>query len=116
MKFNIRLLYLYLFSFVGLIVAVIGTIRLLELGLKVVIFKGADQYEYSRPMLPASEDPKISSEELKNQEQEQKDIQIRENNRQREREVSGALAMLLVGFPLYKYHWNVIQKEHKKEN
>ncbi len=116
MKLNIRLLYLYLFSFVGLIVAVIGTIRLLELGLKVYIFKGADQYEYARPMVPGTDVPKISNEESERQEQEQKDIQTRENKRQREREMSGALAMILVGFPLYKYHWNVIQKEHKKED
>ena len=49
MKVNIRLIYLYLFSFVGLLVMVIGSVRLLELGLKVIVFKGADSFEYVGP-------------------------------------------------------------------
>ncbi len=36
-----------------------------------------------------------------------------ENQKQRQREVSEALAMLIVGIPLYKYHWRTIQKEGK---
>lgn len=112
MKFNIRLLYLYLFSFIGLLIAVIGSVRLIELGLKVFVFQGADQYQqFTTPML----DPKGNQIPLT---QEQKDQQKRdtdlENKRQREREISGALAMILVGLPLYKYHWGTIQKEDKK--
>lgn len=115
MKLNLRLLYLYLFSFVGLIVSVIGAIRLIELGLKVYVFKDADRYEYARPLIPA-EGPKVSTEEAKLQEERDKELQDQETKRQRQREASGALAMLLVGFPLYKYHWGVIQKENKKSN
>lgn len=106
MKFSIRLLYLYLFSFIGLIITVIGTVRLLELGLKVYVFKGADVYEYAKPLI-MEEDQKTNTEE-------EKAIQERENKRQRQREVSGALAMLFVGFPLYKYHWKLIKKEGSK--
>lgn len=115
MKFNIRLLYLYLFSFVGLIITVFGAVRLIELGLKVYIFKDADKYEYSyvKPVYPPDDEMRISTEEAKMQEEEQKAIQDRENTRQRQREAAGALAMIIVGFPLYKYHWSVIQKENK---
>ncbi len=104
MKFSIRLLYLYLFSFIGLIIAVIGAIRIFELGLKVYVFKGADVYEYSKPMPVIIEGEKVNIEE-------DKAIQERETKRQRQREISGALAMLFVGIPLYKYHWKLIKKE-----
>jgi len=40
---NIRTLYLYLFSFVGLLILIIGSIQLIDLGLKVFIFTDADR-------------------------------------------------------------------------
>lgn len=106
MKFSIRLLYLYLFSFIGLLIAVIGTIQLVDLGMKIYVFKGADKYEYTRPVKIAGE-PEVNLEE-------ERAIQDRENQRQRQRQVSSALAMLIVGIPLYKYHWSLIKKEGKK--
>jgi hypothetical protein len=45
MKFSIRLLYLYLFSFVGLLIVVIGGIQMVDLGIKTFVFKDADKYE-----------------------------------------------------------------------
>ena len=103
MKVNIRLIYLYLFSFVGLLVMVIGSVRLLELGLKVIVFKGADSFEYVGP--------KIEGENI--DPAEEKARQARETRRQRERELSGSLAMIAVGMPLYLYHWRTIQRENK---
>lgn len=108
MKFNIRLLYLYLFSFIGLLVVVIGCIRLVELGLKVYVFQGADEYMMSRPIMvepgkTASMDAQLIAQEEKNQKLEMV--------RNRQREFSGAIAMVLVGVPLYLYHWKKIQKD-----
>ncbi|MEK7091320.1 MAG: hypothetical protein AAB887_02325 [Patescibacteria group bacterium] len=103
MKVNIRLIYLYLFSFVGLLVVVIGSVRLLELGLKVVVFKGADTFDYSAPKMEREKgDPVLDQAR-----------QERETVRQRQRELSGSLAMIAVGMPLYLYHWKTIQKENK---
>ncbi len=112
MKFSIRLLYLYLFSFIGLLIAVIGAIQLVDLGIKVYLFQGADRYDnYATPVkyTPDGKETKLTDEELA----EQKRIQEKETERQRQRQVSTALSMLLVGVPLYKYHWNMIQKESK---
>ncbi len=100
---NIRLIYLYLFSAVGLIVAVVGSVRLVDLGLKVIVFRGADTYEYYAPKLEG---------EMVDQGA-QKLIQERETKRQRERDLSGSVAMIAVGLPLYFYHWRTIQKENK---
>lgn len=115
MKFDIRRLYLYLLSFIGLLVTVIGMIRLVDLGIKVYVFHDADKYVYTSPRVAVLEgkdpDRKLSEEELQRLEQEQKMIQEQEMIRQRQREVSGAVSMILVGAPLYFYHWRKIQHE-----
>lgn len=115
MKFSIRLLYLYLFSFIGLLIAVIGSVQLVDLAIKVYVFKGADEYGgYSVPatkVLPDGKEVKITDEEIA----EQKRMQEKETTRQRQRQASTALAMILVGAPLYKYHWSMIQKESKEK-
>lgn len=113
-SFSLRLLYLYLFSFVGLIITVIGIIRLVDLGMKVYVFQGADQYYYMSPVpLKDPSMPEMTTEEQKQyQEQEQK-RQEEENRRNRQREFSGAVSMIVVGIPLYLYHWKTIQKENK---
>ena len=98
MKFSIRLLYLYLFSFIGLIIAVIGTVQLVDLGLKIYVFKDADRYEFAYPtkIAPDGSGTTLSDEEIA----EQKRMQMDEQKRQRQRQVSTALSMLIVGLPL----------------
>lgn len=113
-SFSLRLLYLYLFSFVGLIITVIGIIRLIDLGMKIYIFNGADQYNYyvSTPVKePGTET--MTPEERTKYDEEQKVRQDEENRRNRQREVSGAVSMIVVGIPLYLYHWKTIQKENR---
>lgn len=113
-SFSIRLLYLYLFSFVGLLITVIGIIRLVDLGMKVYVFNNADQYTYYevKPVIEPGETE--MSEEEKQQTKEQEERRQREENRRtRQREVSGAVSMIIVGIPLYLYHWKTIQKENK---
>lgn len=113
MKFNIRLIYLYLFSFVGLIVFVIGCVRLVDLGLKVVVFNNADMY-VSYPIAPFKDanDPR-SKEQIMAENAQQQVAQREESKRNRQREISSSLAMILVGAPLYLYHWSAIQRENK---
>lgn len=108
MKFSIKLLYLYLFSFIGLLIAVIGSVQLVDLGIKVYIFKGADRYDYSAPAKMVSPDGK----EVKQTDAEiaeQKRMQETETTRQRQRQASTAISMILVGFPLYLYHWKKLK-------
>lgn len=113
MKFNIRLVYLYLFSFVGLIVFVVGCVRLVDLGLKVIVFNNADMY-VSYPSAPYKDanDPRSKEEIVKENKMQQK-AQFEESKRNRQREISSSLAMILVGAPLYLYHWSAIQKENR---
>ena len=113
MKFSIKLLYLYLFSFIGLIIAVIGTIQIVDLGMKVYLFNEADKYDIAISTKFDQSGKEMALTEA--EKEEQKALQDKETDRNRRRQMSNALAMLIVGIPLYKYHWSLIKKEDKKK-
>lgn len=102
---KLRLLYLYLFSFVGLLIVVIGSIQMVNLGLKMTIFKEADVYE-AYPMVDKDGKPSETKEELSAK-------QAKDLVRQRQREFASSFSMIVVGLPLYLYHWKLIKKEAK---
>lgn len=104
MKFNIRLLYLYLFSFVGLLITVIGSIQLIDLGMKTYIFKVSEYSYYPDPMIENKSGISIEEIEKKNE--------IEQNNG-RKRQLSNSMAMIMAGIPLYLYHWKTIKRESK---
>ena len=103
MKFNIRLLYLYLFSFVGLLISIIGSIQLVDLGIKSYVFK-VSEYTYYADQVP-TEKMTISPQEMDRRNKE-------EQSNQRKRQLSNSVAMILVGVPVYLSHWNTIKKEN----
>jgi len=41
---------------------------------------------------------------------------IIEQASQRKRQLSTSLSMILVGVPVYLYHWKTIKKENRQEN
>ncbi|MBL7021847.1 hypothetical protein ISR92_00765 [Patescibacteria group bacterium] len=146
MKDNfIRTIYLYLFALVGLAVLVIGTGQLVDLGLKVFVFKYADVnnnygYDYGRPVSMAFDQELSKVENLsecgtdcnltdsqleqidnwlidyKTWQESQKDVEKIDYQRQsRERQASRAISLILVGLPLYMYHWTVIKRDRKRK-
>lgn len=128
----IRTIYLYLFTIVGLALLVVGSVRFIDMGLKAFIFTKAEDPEKIQRMYyyPASvssiaklesaqTSENLTAEEtvlLKNwlaeykawQEQE---VKIDYVTSQRQKNASTNLAMILVGLPLYLYHWLIIKKE-----
>ena len=110
----IRSIYLYLFSFVGLVLVVIGLVRLVDLGLKAFLFTKADQVvSYpSYPIKSVSTDgveSKPTAEELAEYERKQAEFQRAQEENVKARTASSALAMIIVGAPLFLYHWRIIQ-------
>lgn len=103
MKFSIRLLYLYLFSFVGLLISIIGSIQLVDLGLKNYVFRVSEYTYYVEPAVDGKQT--ISKEEMEKRNKE-------EQSNQRKRQLSNSIAMILVGVPVYLYHWKTIKKEN----
>jgi len=120
----IRTIYLYLFSLVGLVLIVIGTVRLIDLGLKTWIFTKADQVvvypEYPRAIKPgvdsAATETELTPEQQEKYKQEQLVYQEKERDSRRQRTAANSIALMIVGVPLFAYHWRVIQraKEERK--
>jgi len=114
MKPNIRRIYLYLFSFVGLIIAVIGCVRMVDLALKISLV-GSQKLTYPIQTQIGPDGKAISDtrtkEQLLEDERRQLEFQKEMDERQQKQDLTGALAMVIVGAPLYLYHWRLIQKE-----
>jgi uncharacterized membrane protein YccF (DUF307 family) len=105
MKFSLRLLYLYLFSFVGLLITVIGGIQIVDLTLKTYVFKVSEYSIY--PMTDIKDEKGMVTVSAADQQKQQE----AEAANQRKRQLSNSLAMITIGAPLYLYHWKTIKKE-----
>lgn len=103
MKFNIKLLYLYLFSFIGLLITIIGAVQLVDLSLRTYIFKGADYFEN----VPR---PDVGKKVEEIDQEKEVELQRKNNSSQKQRQASTAVAQIIVGIPLYLYHWGLIKK------
>ena len=133
---TIRTIYLYLFALLGLIFLTIGCVRFLDMGLKAFVFTKAEEEQrmnYKQPpvnyeMIQRLE--KVSTEEGEEFSDKEK-IQIKNMiesykkweeevdkidpiTSRRHRDASINLSLMLVGLPLYLYHWFVIKKETKR--
>ena len=130
----IRTIYLYLFALVGLTLLIIGTVRFVDMGLKAFVFTKAEQEQrlYNRqPPIPVqierakviSEEDNLSEEEVllarqwladyENWQEESSKIDIITVRRHRDASIN--LSMILVGLPLFFYHWRIIRRETKDQ-
>jgi len=136
----IRTIYLYLFALLGLGLLTIGGIRFLDMGLKAFVFTKAEQQErliYKVPPIPPLEIKKLEQIEEAREKKfclSQKDratveawlAEYKEWKKKKEkidpvtcrrhRDASLNLAMILIGLPLYLYHWWIIKEETKNKN
>ena len=136
MKNNfIRLVYLYLMTAIGLIVFIIGAVSIINLGLKTFIFTNADRDYYMEKPSSIYLDREVeqvetikSCESLTSSDQEmiqnwlvdyetwkQMNENIDYNKSRREADAARAIAMILVGFPIYLFHWSRIKKDKRTE-
>ena len=102
----IKLIYIYLFSAIGLILIIFGMVKLIDLGLKVYIFKQADVF-YSPPMPLNFQDEKLTPEEIAKREEEQRKADEINRIAERQRTASNAIALIIVGLPIFIYHWQL---------
>lgn len=135
----VRTIYLYLFALVGLALITVGMVRLVDLGLKTYVFTKADQQYYAVPQPRTFPNSEINGESLvescENNEElsqehrdflsawkedyqewkEKKESGARLKSRRQER-AANSLAWLIVGFPLFLYHWRIIRKETEADS
>lgn len=133
----IRTIYLYLFTLIGLGLLVVSGIAFINMGLRAFVFTLPDKQERMwqlQPPMPWIEEPafqnikeKIEKEEkvYLTEEQiteikrwlaafknwEERRLEIDPVTTRRHNEAARYLAMILIGLPLYLYHWGIIKKE-----
>ena len=109
---------MYLVALISLIIIVVGSIQLIDLGLKQWVFTKADQDYYAYPIskidcsqisekekagMPECTDPNYYID----QEQQQRDSR----DAQKQRQASTAIAMIVVGSPVFYFHFKLARKE-----
>lgn len=110
----VKRLYLYMFSAAGLLLLIIGSVGIINLGLRALIFTKADKIVIypAPPKLINSEDNK-SVENINVEEYEKKNIKYQKDEiiKRRQKQAASNIAMILVGLPLFLYHWRLSRKE-----
>ena len=131
----IRAAYLYLLAFIGIILVLIGGSGFVSMGLKTFIFTQADdEQRMYREMPPkpygVSPAERIDGEsraifrDSSMKEQWEEDYEEWRNRRKsidpvtarRHREAASNLSFILVGLPLYLYHWRLIRRDQVGED
>ena len=116
----IKTIYLYLVSIIGLMMIVVPTGSLINLGLKTWVFTKADMYYYDYPQQIACDIPtdqtgvsttKPSLEDCATLQIKNKDVEQNQRLSNRQRELANNLAFLIVGIPLFSYHWYLARKK-----
>jgi ferritin-like protein len=108
----LRSIYLYTFSAVGLILIIIGSVNIIDILLKATIFKQADvyySYPYAYQPIKGGEE-QISKEEREKIMEEERKAQEMNSKNERARKLSNSIAMIIVGSPLFIYHWKILRK------
>jgi hypothetical protein len=138
----VRTIYLYLFAIVGLVLLTIAGVSFMNMALKAYVFTKADEQmriEYKQPpfgpvavekLNRISQDAQSKQVQITLTEAEVQQIdqwladyknyqegraKIDPVTTDRQRTASINLAMIIIGLPLYLYHWGIIRRETRKQ-
>lgn len=130
----VRTIYLYLFTLVGLALLIGGGVGFINMGLKAFVFTGAEEEQrlsYKQPPMIYSlerieelqDDEGFSEDEraaikrwLQDYKQWEEGVsKINYVDSRRQREAASHLAAIMIGLPLYLYHWGTIKTEVGKD-
>jgi hypothetical protein len=128
----IRTIYLYTFSLLGLVLVIIGGTQFLDLALKASVFKKADDEQriFARQLPAPAIRPDMERWATDSTFTDAQRAAIREwlaeyeswrttsakldpVTAQRQRTASTSLSLILVGLPLYFFHWRLIRKSSR---
>lgn len=109
----IKKAYFYVAALISLVVMIIGAVQILNLVLRTYVFTKADKaYYYSEPVVcPESRDGqpvKCSPREMTDEEKRRQEEQRQAD---KQREASNAIAMLVVGAPVFYFHLKYARKD-----
>ena len=102
----VKKIYIYLFSAVGLVLVVIGSVQIINVALKTYVFTQADMVYVYPQIQPVNPTDKF----IQPDPNEQIAYQEKTRTSTRQRDVANAIALLMVGTPLFLFHWKLIRK------
>ncbi len=117
----IKNIYLYLVSFVALMMVVFSVADVVNIVLKTYVFTKADRDYYAmmpcdipptKPVSPPDRAVPAPADCAKQQEENRK--QAEENRAaQRQRDLVRDISFVVVGIPLFAYHWRVVRRKEE---
>lgn len=112
----IKTLYLYLVSFVALMMLVFSTADMINIVLRTFIFTKADQNIYYYPEVAcvppttASGTPSMTKDYCPDPEEQRKRDEMSRAS-QRQRDLVRDISFIVVALPLFAYHWRIIRRK-----
>ncbi|MSR85499.1 hypothetical protein EXS71_03655 [Candidatus Uhrbacteria bacterium] len=112
----IKNIYLYLVAFVGLMMMVFASADLINTLLRSYVFTHADQdyyqsYPCAVPAIARADGKPIDQPDCSKQQEEMKQQSDKNRIAQRERDLIRDLSFILVGAPLFFFHWRIVRKK-----
>jgi glucan phosphoethanolaminetransferase (alkaline phosphatase superfamily) len=114
---KLRNIYLYLVSFVALMMMIIGLIFTVQ-NITDVLFPTSYYYYES---VPAEKTAGLTEDELKKYEEEQRiykqnqEINARNQRTDSMKNVAKSIAVVIIALPVFIYHWKKVEKEKKEQ-
>jgi len=113
-------LYLYIFSTVGLVIFMVGSIGLVNVVLKTYIFPLTHYQEYWNDVYGCqwktnTDGTPLSGDDLVVCEAKQEEERVISDSDARKRDIARGIAEVIIGTPIWIYHWMVIRKKKDEE-
>lgn len=121
----IRFIYLYLITAITFIVFIVGAVNIVNQGFKSFVF-GVEEYDYyDRPVvmldcemyLGPDQDAETYTnciEKQKARETSESEMPTSKFTNEAKRTLSIGIAQVVVGFPLWIFHWRIIERDRKE--
>jgi len=120
-KFHlIKNIYLYLVSFVALMMAVTALYSLIDTGLRTWVLTEANNNYYEKPrverMIMDEEGERVQMTEEQIQVEDERLEKQREQNRvsDLQRDLARNISILVIALPLFAYHWSLVRKKERE--
>lgn len=127
----IRNVYLYLVAMIGLVTLIFGSIGIIDNVLKNYVFQVDEFYYYTEPVAvkggictqsypdPADTTGKTmiapTKEEIADCEKRYEEQRELSRKNQMGRDFSISIAQIVIGLPLWLFHWGIIQREYRRK-
>jgi hypothetical protein len=119
----IRSIYLYVVTLIGLLMIVFPVASLIDTSLKTWVFPNADESYYECPInAPRPVSPELKEQTTLTPEEEQvwceknREVSKKGDVRRRQANAVRNISFLIVGIPLFLFHFKIVQKERKESN